>query len=89
LRHFGPRSLIDDNSVRSRSTSLVNGEAGFKFTDKARLVVEGYNLFNAKVSDIDCFFTSRLPGEPVGGIDDIHLHVALPRQVRVTLRLAP
>jgi hypothetical protein len=89
LRHFGPRSLIEDNSVRSKSTSLVNGEIGFKFSQKARIVVEAYNLFNAKVSDIDYFFTSRLPTEPPEGVDDIHLHAALPRQARVTLRLTP
>ena len=88
LRHFGPRSLLEDNSVRSQSTSLLNGEIGYKFSDQLRLVVEGFNLFNAEVSDIDYYFASRLPGEPLGGIEDIHFHAALPRSARISLRVS-
>ena len=29
LRHFGPRPLLEDNSRTSKSTSIVNGEAGY------------------------------------------------------------
>ena len=44
-------------------------------------------LFNAEVSDIDYFYTSRLSDEPAAGIDDIHTHPALPRSFRFGLRL--
>ena len=30
-RYFGPRPLIEDNSVRSKATTLVNLEAGYKY----------------------------------------------------------
>ena len=50
-----------------------------------RVALDVFNLFNAKHSDIDYFYTSRLPGEPAGGIDDIHLHPAAPRTARVNL----
>jgi hypothetical protein len=43
------------------------------------------SLFDAADSDIDYFYTSRLPGEPLGGIDDIHTHPTLPRSARVNL----
>jgi hypothetical protein len=43
------------------------------------------NLFNAKMSDIDYYFASRLPGEPLGGVDDIHFHPAVPRTARLGL----
>ena len=66
-RYFGPRALIEDDSVRSKATSLVNLEAGYKFTPHVRLALDVFNLFNAKHSDIDYFYTSRLPGEPPGG----------------------
>ena len=46
-----------------------------------------YNLFNQEAADIDYFYTSRLPGEPPEGIDDIHTHPALPRTLRVSLRV--
>jgi hypothetical protein len=87
VRHFGPRPLVEDASVRSQATTLWNGEAGYRVSPKARLVLEAFNLFNARVSDIDYFYTSRLPGEPLDGRDDIHTHPALPRSVRVGLQL--
>jgi hypothetical protein len=87
LRHFGPRPLLEDNSVRSGSTSLVSAEIGYKFSSRVRLVLEVFNLFDAEVSDIDYYFASRLPGEPPEGVEDIHLHAALPRSVRGSLRV--
>jgi len=45
-----------------------------------------FNLLDAKVSDIDYFYTSRLSGEPSEGVDDIHTHPALPRSARFGLK---
>ena len=39
-RYFGPRALIEDDSVRSQATSLVNLEAGCRFTRSLRLAVD-------------------------------------------------
>ena len=44
-------------------------------------MLEGFNLFDAEVSDIDYFYASRLPGEPEA-VEDIHRHPALPFTVR-------
>jgi hypothetical protein len=88
LRHFGPRPLIEDGSVQSDSTSILNGEVGYKFTNLVRLSVQGFNLLDSKVSDIDYFFTSRLPGEPAEGVDDLHFHAAIPRSARVALQVS-
>jgi hypothetical protein len=87
LRHFGPRALIEDNSVKSDATSIINGEVGYKFSERLRLRVEGFNLFNAEVSDIDYFFESRLQNEPEP-VEDIHFHAAIPRSARVALQLS-
>jgi outer membrane receptor protein involved in Fe transport len=87
LRHFGPRPLIEDNSVTSKATSIVNTEVGYKFSEQVRLVLEGFNLFDAEVSDIDYFFASRLPGEPAEGVEDIHFHAAIPRSARLAVRI--
>lgn len=83
LRYFGPRALVEDNSVRSDSTTLLNLEAGYQLTRQLRVNVDVYNLANARVSDIDYFFPSRLPGEPAEGVDDRHTHPAVPRSVRL------
>ena len=88
LRHFGPRPLLEDASVESESTTIWNGEIGYRFSERARISIEGFNLFDSDVSDIDYFYTSRLPGEPLEGVDDVHLHPSLPRSARVTLQLS-
>jgi outer membrane receptor protein involved in Fe transport len=79
--------LIEDNSDRSKTTSLVNGELGYRFGKPYQLIGEIYNLFDSKASDIDYFYTSRLLGERAGGVDDIHTHPALPRTFRVSLQI--
>ena len=85
LRYFGPRALVEDNSVRSPATTLLNTEGGYQFAKSLRLNLQVYNLLNAKMSDIDYFFASRLPGEPLGGVEDIHVHPAVPRTLRLSL----
>lgn len=85
LRHFGARDLIEDGSVRSLPTTLVNVQAGVALSSRVRLVADVFNLFDRQVSDIDYFYRSRLPNEPDGGVDDVHFHPALPRTIRVGL----
>jgi outer membrane receptor protein involved in Fe transport len=84
-RYFGPRALVQDDSVRSEATSLVNLQAGYQLAKKLRVTADVFNLFNEAVSDIDYYFASRLPGEPLGGVEDIHFHPAVPRTLRVGL----
>jgi hypothetical protein len=86
-RDFGPRPLIEDGSVRSKATSLVNGQAGYHLTPRVHIVMDVFNLLNTNASDIDYFYTSRLRGEPLGGVEDIHSHPTLPRTVRLVLRV--
>ena len=85
LRYFGPRALIEDNSVRSQATSLLNFEGGYKLSKRVKIGVDVFNLLNAQDSDIDYYYASRLPGEPAGGVNDIHLHPTLPRTARLNL----
>jgi hypothetical protein len=87
LRYFGPRALIEDNTVRSRATSLVNAEAGYKVAKHIKVGVDLFNLLDAQDSDIDYYYASLLPGEPADGVNDIHLHPTLPRTARVNLIL--
>jgi hypothetical protein len=87
LRHFGPRPLTENGAVKSRATTVVNAEGGLRFARRARLALEAFNLFDTDASDIDYYYTSRLPGEPEGGVDDLHTHPALPRSLRLELQL--
>ncbi|MGE0703454.1 MAG: TonB-dependent receptor [Vicinamibacterales bacterium] len=88
LRYFGPRALLEDDSIRSGETSLVNLAAGYKITGQVRLTLDVFNLFDSEHSDIDYFYESRLPGEPDEGVADIHFHPTLPRTARVNLSVA-
>jgi outer membrane receptor protein involved in Fe transport len=86
LRYFGPRPLIEDNSVRSNSTTTLNGRLGYKFSRKLRVQLEGFNLTNRKDSAIDYFYPSRLASEPAGAaINDVHFHPIESRSFRVTM----
>jgi TonB dependent receptor/TonB-dependent Receptor Plug Domain/Carboxypeptidase regulatory-like domain len=84
-RYFGPRPLVENDSVRSAATSLLNLTAGYRISRRARLALDVFNLLDARHSDVDYYYASRLPGEPADGIDDIHFHPTLPRTARVNL----
>ena len=84
-RYFGPRPLIEDNSVRSNSTATFNGRIGYKINKDFSIELEGYNLTDRKASAIDYFYTSRLPGEPAAGVDGVHFHPLESRSFRVSL----
>jgi outer membrane receptor protein involved in Fe transport len=84
-RYFGPRPLIEDDSVRSQSSLIFNARAGYKFDNGLRLQLDVLNLFNAKTNQIEYYYLSRLPGEPIGGVADRHVHPAEPLAVRLTL----
>jgi outer membrane receptor protein involved in Fe transport len=70
--------------VRSKATTLVNLEAGYTYKN-FRAQIDVLNLFNSHQHDIDYFYTSRLPGEPAEGVEDLHFHPVEPRTVRFYL----
>jgi hypothetical protein len=84
-RYFGPRPLIEDGSVRSQASLIFNARAGYKFDNGLRLQLDVLNLFNARTNQIEYYYLSRLPGEPIGGVADRHVHPAEPLAVRLTL----
>ncbi len=87
LRYFGSRPLIEDDSQRSGSSTLVNAKLGYAVTKQIRFGFEVLNLFDRKVDDITYFYTSRLQGEPAAGVADKHFHPAEPHSLRVSLML--
>ena len=81
FRYFGPRPLVEDDSVRSTSSTIFNAQASLRVTRWARLTLDLFNLFDAQVDDIAYFYTSRLRGKPAAG--DIHFHPAEKRSLRL------
>ncbi len=87
LRHFGSYPLIEDESVESDGSTIVNLRLG---RDWGRLGVylDVLNALDSDDHDIDYFYASRLAGEPDGGFDDLHFHILQPRSVRLSLKYA-
>jgi TonB dependent receptor/TonB-dependent Receptor Plug Domain len=83
LRYFGPRPLTQNDSVSSKATTLVYLDLGYDFSKRWSIGLDVFNLFNTYASDIDYYYVSRLPGEPLAGVADIHTHPAEPREIRL------
>ena len=83
LRYFGPRPLIEDDSVRSHASTTLNGRIGYRIGKDMRLELEGFNLTNRRDSAIDYYYESRLANEAAGR-EDIHFHPIEPRTFRLT-----
>lgn len=86
LRHVGPRPLIEDNSVRRPSTTVVNLRFAKHFA-RLEIAADLLNLFNTRRADADYFYASRLPGEPLEGMDGVHSRPVESRQLRVSGRI--
>lgn len=86
LRYFGPRPLIEDNSVRSKPSTLVNILTAYKVTKQIKLGLEVLNVFDTKVSDIDYLYASQLHSETTS-VADIHTHPAEPRTLRASVNV--
>ena len=84
FRHFGAAPLVEDASVRSNPTTLVNLEIGRRFGERFSVSLAAFNLFDADDNDITYFYESRLPGE-AAPVEDRHLHPVEPRTLRMTV----
>ncbi len=86
MRYLGPAALIEDNSIRSAATTLLNAQVGYQFTSSVKGTVEMLNALDEQANDITYYYASQLQGEaaPVG---DIHFHPVEPRTLRATLTL--
>jgi len=84
VRHFGAAPLIENNSVRSSPTTLVNLGAYYT-TGRIEIGTDVLNIFGARDADINYFYASRLQGEPTQGVEDRHIHPVEPRQIRVVV----
>jgi hypothetical protein len=87
LRYFGRRPLIEDDSVTSRPTTLVDLRVGYKFSEQAKLWLDIFNLFNnTGAHQIDYFYPSQLANEKAP-VYDIHFKPVEPASVRLTFRM--
>ncbi|RLZ07237.1 TonB-dependent receptor [Acinetobacter sp. 2JN-4] len=97
LRYFGTRPLIEDNSVRSKSSTLVNLQSSYQFNKNLQGQLEIFDVFDRKINDIEYYYASCASQDlnsaacsPSSsereGIFDKHVHPSEGRNLRLTLR---
>lgn len=97
LKYFSSRPLIEDNSVRSDSSTLVNLQGSYQFNKNFLAQVELFNVFDQKTNDIEYYYASCTRqdlSEPTyspnsserEGIYDRHIHPTEGRNLRMTFR---
>lgn len=85
LRYFGKRPLIEDNSVTSDSSTIMNLRAGYQIEDWV-FQLDILNLTDSNAHDIDYYYGSRLATDASSdGEDDLHYHVIEPRTLRASV----
>jgi outer membrane receptor protein involved in Fe transport len=84
FRHFGEAPLIENDSVRSDPTTVVNFEIGRRFGKRFSVALAAYNIFDSEDNDITYFYESQLPGE-AQAVEDRHFHPVEPRTLRLTV----
>lgn len=86
LRFFGPRPLLEDNSIRSSATILLNAQLGYRFNKTWTLTADVLNVLDRRDHDIDYAYESRpLPGGPDPLGSGLHFHPVEPIQARIAL----
>jgi outer membrane cobalamin receptor len=86
IRYIGPAALVENNSVRSNSSSIVNLKARRKLENSNEVYVDVFNLFNRKFNDISYFAAETLRTTRNGPLisDQMQVHPGEPRSIRVT-----
>ncbi len=85
-RYLSSRTVESFDEVSPPSTFLLNAQAVYR-QPNWDITLEVLNALDSDDHDIDYFYASRLPGEPEGGIEDLHYHPVEPRNVRLTFAL--
>lgn len=85
---MGPHALIEDNSVRGESTLLINWRLGWtpQRFQGWQVYADLLNVLNSRDNDIDYYYATRFPGEPLGGVEGVNSRIVEPRQLRVGVK---
>ncbi len=78
MRYLGDRPANGERTAIAQGYTVFNSTTRYRYKNlEAFLSIE--NLTNTKWREAQFSFTSRLPGEPVEGVDDIHFTPGNPR----------
>ena len=82
LRYFGPRPLIEDNSQRSKATTLAYLRAGYKITPNVQARARRLQPVRPQGERHRLLLRVAPGGRGGAGVNDIHFHPVEPRSLR-------
>jgi len=85
LRYLGAYPLSSDNAVKGSGYHEWNSDVRYAFSGGWSAAVGIYNILNTRANAMEYWYVDRLPGEPAGGVADVHVHPLEPISFRVTL----
>lgn len=89
IRYFGPRPLIEDDSVRSSAITSINMLLSTSIFENWNFRIEVFNLLNTRMDRIQYFYPTRLkyelPGPDEGGYNDRVVSPYSGRSFRISL----
>ncbi len=83
-RYFGPQPVVETGQIQEPSSLTFNARVGWRNRDW-EFGVDLLNVLNRKNDDIAYYYTSRLPGEPAAGVNDLQVHPAEPFMARFSV----
>jgi hypothetical protein len=89
FRYFGAKPLVEDDSVRADSSTFATARISYSLPRGVEVGAEIFNLFDQQANDVDYYYESRLPGEPLSGFGDVHFHPLQSRSVRFFIGYRP
>jgi outer membrane receptor protein involved in Fe transport len=87
VRYIGAAPLVEDNSVRSIASVTTNLRVNRKISNNLDVALDVLNVTDRKNNDISYYYTSRVAGETLAGVDGVHVHPSEPRTIRVTAQM--
>jgi len=85
LRYLGAYPLSSDDVVQGSGYHEWNGDVRYALGNGWGAALGVYNILNTHANAAEFWYVDRLPGEPAGGLADVHIHPLEPTSVRLTL----
>lgn len=87
VRYIGAAALIENNAVRSAPSVTTNLRIAKKINPQTDITLDLLNVLNRHNNDIAYFYNSRLNGEALSGVEDLHLHPSELRTFRLGTKI--
>jgi len=85
-RYLGEHPLVEDDSVRSEPTTIVNLRAAWTPTPRWELYGELLNALDSDDKDIEYLYESYLPAIDLAPVEDVHSRAVEPRMIRLGVK---